>query len=100
MRVDVRREQLRKFDVYLVFVVGTLDNSCYRTTVERSRRLRQTLLATLAELRGGHASPPELGLDKFQERPSGASGIQQNLLAAGSPPRTPLEELAALPQTS
>jgi len=43
---------------------------------------------------------PELGLDKFQERPSGASGIQQNLLAAGSPPRTPLEEIAALPQTS
>jgi len=37
--------------------------------------------------------PPELGLNKFQERLSGASGIQKNLLA------TALGELAALPYT-
>jgi len=44
--------------------------------------------------------PPELGLNKFQERPSDASVIEENLLAAGASPRTPLVELTALPQTS
>ena len=29
------------------------------------------------------AMPPELALKKFQERPSGASGMQENLFAAG-----------------
>jgi len=45
--------------------------------------------------------PPRtcIGLSKFQERPSGASGIQENLLAAGTPPWTPLGELAVLPLT-
>ena len=42
---------------------------------------------------------PKLSLNKFQERPSGASGIQENLLAAGVRSRIPLWELAALPQT-
>ena len=32
--------------------------------------------------------PHGLGLSKFQERPSDAYGIQENLLAAGAPPRT------------
>jgi len=31
---------------------------------------------------------PELGPNKFQERPSRASRMQENLLAAGIPPRT------------
>jgi len=34
---------------------------------------------------GGHASP-ELGPNKFQERPSGASRMKENLLAAGADP--------------
>jgi len=29
------------------------------------------------------AMPPEFALKKFQERPSGASGMQENLFAAG-----------------
>jgi len=43
----------------------------------------------------GHAPPQNLASNKFQERPSDASGMQENLLA----PRTPLGELTAiLPQ--
>jgi len=42
---------------------------------------------------------PELGLNKFQERPYGASTMQENLLAAGAPPRSPLGELTALSRT-
>jgi len=42
--------------------------------------------------------PGELDPNKFQERPSGAS-MQEYLLAAGALPRTPLGQLAALPQT-
>jgi len=38
--------------------------------------------------------PPELGLNKLQERLSGASRMQENLLAAGAVPRN-----TALPQT-
>jgi len=40
--------------------------------------------------------PPELGFNRFQERPSGASGAsrtQENLLAAVAPPRTLLGNL-------
>jgi len=40
-----------------------------------------------------------LAPNKFQERPSGASRVQENLLAIGAPPQTPLGELTALPQT-
>jgi len=47
-------------------------------------------------LRGPEGIPLELGPNKFQERLSGASVIQENFLAAGAPPRTPLRELAAL----
>jgi len=47
-----------------------------------------------ADLRG---ACPQLGVNTFQERPSGACGMQENLLAAGAPPWTPLRELAALP---
>jgi len=39
------------------------------------------------------AMPPELGPNKFHERPPGASGMQENLLAAGAPTRTPVWEL-------
>ena len=42
--------------------------------------------------------PTNLAPNKFQERPPGASGIQGNLSAAGAPPRTLLDELAALSQ--
>jgi len=38
-----------------------------------------------------------LGLNVFQERPYGASGIQENLLAAVAPPRTPLLSLQRFP---
>jgi len=41
--------------------------------------------------------PPELGLNKLQKRLSGASRMQENLLAAGAVPRNPLGELTALP---
>jgi len=54
--------------------------------------------------RGGRAPPPNLAANKFQERPSGASTlysrVQENLLAARTPPRTPLGELIySAPQT-
>jgi len=42
--------------------------------------------------------PPGIGPHKFQERPSGASRMPENLLAAWAPPRTPLGELTALPR--
>ena len=45
---------------------------------------------------GGHG-PPNLATDKFQARLSGASRMQENLLAAGALPRVPLGELTALP---
>ena len=47
----------------------------------------------LREAKG--AMPPELGLNKSGAS-SGATGIQENLLAAGAPPWTPLGELASL----
>jgi len=37
------------------------------------------------------------GLGPQQERPSGASAMQENLLATGTPPRTPLGELPQIP---
>jgi len=40
--------------------------------------------------------PLEFGLNMFQERPFGASRMQENLLSV-APPQTPLGELAALP---
>jgi len=43
---------------------------------------------------------PELGLNKFHERPYGASTMQENLLAAGAPPRSPLGEPTALSRTA
>jgi len=44
--------------------------------------------------------PHELGPQQvLQERPSGASRMLENLLAAGTPPRTSLGELTAHPQT-
>jgi len=46
----------------------------------------------------GAIPPTNLAPNKFQERPPGASGIQGNLSAAGAPPRTLLDELAALSQ--
>jgi len=36
---------------------------------------------------------PELGPNKFQERLYGGSRMQENLLAAGAPPRTPMRSL-------
>jgi len=43
--------------------------------------------------------PPNLAPNKFQERLSGASRMQENLLSARVPPRTPLgrEVYSALP---
>jgi len=49
---------------------------------------------------GGKAAtppPPNLAPIKFQERPSGASSIQETLLAAADLLRTSLGELIALP---
>jgi len=43
--------------------------------------------------------PPNLAPNKFQEWLSGASRMQENFTAAEAPPRTPLGELTALPQT-
>jgi len=37
------------------------------------------------DLRGGGQWPSELGPNKFQERPSGVSRMQENLTAAGAP---------------
>jgi len=48
---------------------------------------------TYADLRGGAKGampPPKRGPNKFQERLSGASRMQENLLAGGTPPWTPL----------
>ena len=45
----------------------------------------------------GHV--PELGPNKFQDRPCGTSRMQKNLFATGAPPRAPLDELTAFPQT-
>jgi len=39
-----------------------------------------------------------LASKKFQERLSGASRMQENLLAARAPPRTTLGEFSAIPQ--
>jgi len=39
--------------------------------------------------------PPNLAADKFQERPSGASKMQESFTAAGAPPWIPLGEHAA-----
>ena len=50
-----------------------------------------------AHLRG-HAPSPKRGHNKFQKRSFGASRMQENLLAAGTLPKTPLEELTVLPQ--
>jgi len=54
-----------------------------------------------ADLRGGARKPcpPNLAPNKFQEWLSGASRMQENFTAAEAPPRTPLGELTALPQT-
>jgi len=41
---------------------------------------------------------PELGPNKFQERPFGACRMQENLLAARAVPQTPLGEPTALLQ--
>jgi len=45
----------------------------------------------------GHA--PNRALNKFQERQSGASRMQENLLAAGYLSRTSLGEIIAFPLT-
>jgi len=41
--------------------------------------------------------PLELGPNNFQERPSGASRMRENLLAAVAPPQSLLGEITALP---
>ena len=47
---------------------------------------------------GGRPCPLELGPSKFQERPSGPSGMQENLLAAGALPEPHWGDYSA-PQT-
>jgi len=47
---------------------------------------------------GGMGSTPEMLRRKCQEKPSGVYKIQETAWADGAPPRTPLAELAALPQ--
>jgi len=42
--------------------------------------------------------PPNLASNTFQERPSGASRIQQNILAARAPPGPRYRENTTLPQ--
>ena len=39
---------------------------------------------------------PNLATNKFPERPSGDSRMQENLLAEGAPPQTPLRTLTSL----
>ena len=47
----------------------------------------------------GHA-PSNYAPNKFQERPFGASRMQENFLAARAPARTPLGELTHYPSPS
>jgi len=47
----------------------------------------------------GAISPPKLPPNNFQDKLSGVSGMQENLIAAGSLPRTQPRELTAFPQT-
>jgi len=60
------------------------------------------LLSIIDAFKGdkGAMALPNLAPNKFQERPSGASGMQENLLAAGAPTRISLGELTAFPQTT
>ena len=48
---------------------------------------------------GARGHVPELGPNKFQDRSCGTSRMQKNLFATGAPPRAPLDELTAFPQT-
>ena len=53
------------------------------------------------DLRGpkGPYPPPKLPPNNFQDKLSGVSGMQENLIAAGSLPRIQPRELTAFPQT-
>jgi len=53
------------------------------------------ILNDIGGFKGGMA--PELGPNKFRERPSGASRMQENLCEAGAPPQTPLGSLHRSP---
>jgi len=50
-------------------------------------------------IKGGKGAmlPPELGPNKFQERPPGATRMQENFLAARAPPWTPLRVQGGAP---
>jgi len=48
-------------------------------------------------MQGGHGPPPNLAPNKFQERPTGASRMQENLLAAGAPSHAQLGSLQRSP---
>jgi len=73
----------------------------------RKRKHRHPFAAAAAGIGGfkGWAkrampSPSNYAPNKFQERPSGASRMQENFLAARAPARTPLGELTHYPSPS
>jgi len=49
-------------------------------------------------MQGGHGPPPNLAPNKFQERPTGASRMQENLLAAGAASHAQLGSLQRSPR--
>ena len=55
--------------------------------------------ADLRGPKGPYPFPPKLPPNNFQDKLSGVSGMQENLIAAGSLPRTQPRELTAFPQT-
>ena len=57
---------------------------------------------SIGEFKGprGLFLPPNLAPNKFQDRPSGASRMQENLLVNGAPPRIPLGKLQHSPDSN
>jgi len=73
------------------------DCVCWSATPnDLGENLRSSCRPGYASDIGGYkrATPPELGPNKFKQRPSGASKMQENLLATGRPPPPPPPSLS------
>jgi len=89
-------------NMYIAVILENFSQVRRRLFVAFTRCTRALYQCGIGGFKGGGARgpcrPPKLGPNKFQERPSRASRMKENLLAARTAPRTPLGEFTALPQ--
>jgi len=68
--------------------------SAFCDDIQNTEYMYMTAHARINEFQGGASGPcPQLGPNKFYERPSSASRTQENHIAAGPLPRAPLGSL-------